>query len=284
MQTNFNYIDAYLKKQNSFKILVKDVQFSLQSKEYKNLNCSLDEFVKMKWNISKYLVKAYRYLISAKVIDQLQEFEIQPCYERICRALFNVAKTQKQMKLLWSSILKSAGNRPDSINSSHVKKMWKILCNDKKYSKICHFEDEIMNKVEKSLNKHSNGIKTENKTENKIENKNEIKNINNSSNNNHIPQYSFYPSPILNDSSIQSNTPSYIPSNNNHYNNNIQNNQIEYQLNTSCQQPQRSYYPSPIQNGYNTTLNKNIQYNVLSPSSSSSIITYNSFNILMIIH
>eukprot|EP00833_Pecoramyces_ruminatium_P011833 jgi/Orpsp1_1/1185865/evm.model.c7180000095689.1 len=52
MQTDNNFINAYLKKQNSFRNLVKEVQSSLQSKEYKKLNYSLDEFVKMKWNIS----------------------------------------------------------------------------------------------------------------------------------------------------------------------------------------------------------------------------------------
>jgi len=152
-----NYINSYLEKQKNFKILVKDIQYSLQNKEYQRNNLSIDDYIKNRWNISK--AQAYRYVISAKVIDQLEEFNIQPCYERICRALYNCAKTQSQMKLLWGSVLQSSGNRPDCINSSHVNKMWKKLCSDKKYFKICHYEEEIMNKIENSLNHHAKDVK-----------------------------------------------------------------------------------------------------------------------------
>jgi len=72
-----NPLSIYLSKQRKFKNLVKDVQKSLKSKEYKQKGYSFDEFIKKKWNISK--AQAYRYLISAKVIDQLNEFDIQPC-------------------------------------------------------------------------------------------------------------------------------------------------------------------------------------------------------------
>jgi len=72
-----NPLIIYLSKQKKFKNLVKSVQTSLKSKEYKQQGYSFDEYIKKKWNISK--AQAYRYLISAKVIDQLEEFEIQPC-------------------------------------------------------------------------------------------------------------------------------------------------------------------------------------------------------------
>jgi len=227
MQSNVieNSLKAYLEKQKAFKTLVKDVQKSLQAKEYKELNQSFEGFIKSKWNISK--AQAYRFLISAKVIDQLEEFEIQPCYERICRSLYNCAKTPKQMKLLWGSTLNAAGNRPDTINSSHVKKMWKELCNDKKYAKICHYEDEIMSKVEKSLNEYSMKMKQ--------------KQLYNRMNGN-IPQY--YPSPIM--------TIPVIPSNYGNLNNQIPNNQIQYQVSTN--------YPSPVQSNSLSSLNESISY------------------------
>jgi len=72
-----NPLSLYLAKQNKFKTLVKSVQKSLKSKEYKQRGYSFDEFIQKKWNISK--AQAYRYLISAKVLDQLEEFDIQPC-------------------------------------------------------------------------------------------------------------------------------------------------------------------------------------------------------------
>jgi len=59
------------------------------------------------------------------------------------------------MKLLWSTVLIKAGGRPDFINSTHISKILKELSQNKQYDDICHFEDNIMNKVEKSLNKIS---------------------------------------------------------------------------------------------------------------------------------
>ncbi|KAL6591983.1 hypothetical protein U3516DRAFT_834887 [Neocallimastix sp. 'constans'] len=225
-----NSLKAYLQKQKNFRALVKGVQRTLQDKKYKHTNSSFEDFIKSRWNISK--AQAYRYLISAKVIDQLEEFDIQPCYERICRSLYNCAKTPKQMKLLWGSILRTAGNRPDSINSSHVKKMWKQLCADKNYNKICHYEDEIMNKIEKSLNEYSKDSKQR-----------QIKSIddNNTHSNN-------YPSPIMNVPIIPSNNNiNTVNEINNYYNTPYT--QVEYPLLTISTQPsqQETYYPSPIQ-------------------------------------
>ncbi|ORX88071.1 hypothetical protein BCR32DRAFT_288824 [Anaeromyces robustus] len=152
-----NPLNIYISKQRKFKSLVKSVQRSLKSKEYKQHGYSFDEFIKKRWNISK--AQAYRYLISAKVLDQLEEFDIQPSYERLCRSLYNYAKTPQQMKLLWGTILKKARSRPDCINSSHVTKIWKELYSDERYSHICNFEKEIMDKVEKSLNMYSRKMK-----------------------------------------------------------------------------------------------------------------------------
>jgi len=93
----------------------------------------------------------------AKVIDQLDEFEIKPSYESLCKSLNDNAKSPIQMKLLWSKILQKTNNRPDCINSTHVQQYWKELCMDKRYSNICHYIDEydIKDKIEKSLNKLS---------------------------------------------------------------------------------------------------------------------------------
>ncbi|KAL6594757.1 hypothetical protein U3516DRAFT_672396 [Neocallimastix sp. 'constans'] len=63
----------------------------------------------------EYIKVSYRYLISAKVLDQLEEFEIQPSYERLCRSLHSCAKTTQQMKLLWRTILNIVGTSPDNI-------------------------------------------------------------------------------------------------------------------------------------------------------------------------
>ncbi|KAG4096026.1 hypothetical protein H8356DRAFT_1345318 [Neocallimastix lanati (nom. inval.)] len=191
--------------------------------------------------------EAYRYVISAKIIDQLEEFNIQPYYERICRALYNCAKTPSQLKLLWGSVLQSAENKPDNINSSHVIKMWKKLCRDKKYSKICHYEDEIINKVEVSLNKRSKEIRHSqlNKNNEKI-NDNKFTKMNYYSNNGNLSQS--YPSPILNIPTISSNIPMVIP-----------NESIEYKSSLFS-------YPSPISSKLTISLNDTLQHNHRSTS------------------
>jgi len=53
--TGINYINSYLEKQKNFKILVKDIQYSLQNKEYQRNNLSIDDYIKNRWNISKYV-------------------------------------------------------------------------------------------------------------------------------------------------------------------------------------------------------------------------------------
>ncbi|OUM64387.1 hypothetical protein PIROE2DRAFT_8860 [Piromyces sp. E2] len=146
----------YLHKQVKFKSLVKEVQTSLDSKEYVKLGLSFDQFV-----------KAYRYLLSAKVSNQLEEFTVQPNYECLCRTLAKYAKTTSQMKLLWSSILKKVNNKLELITTPLVTKVWKELSSNKQYSHICHFEDEIMNKLEKySVNKQLKRIQMNKSTGN----------------------------------------------------------------------------------------------------------------------
>ncbi|ORX96125.1 hypothetical protein LY90DRAFT_520237 [Neocallimastix californiae] len=110
----------------------------------------------------EYIKVSYRYLISAKVLDQLEEFEIQPSYERLCRSLHSCAKTTQQMKLLWRTILNIVGTSPDNISTLFVSKVWKDLCNDKKYSHICHYEEELIDNIEKTKviekNTHNNNL------------------------------------------------------------------------------------------------------------------------------
>eukprot|EP00833_Pecoramyces_ruminatium_P013353 jgi/Orpsp1_1/1187385/evm.model.d7180000057338.1 len=44
--------NIYLEKQRKFIALVKDIQLSLKSKEFKGQGYSLKQYAKMKWNIS----------------------------------------------------------------------------------------------------------------------------------------------------------------------------------------------------------------------------------------
>jgi len=151
------------------------------------------------------LIEAYRYLICAKVLDQLKEFEIKPSYERLCRSLYNNAKTSSQMKLLWSTVLIKAGGRPDFINSTHISKIWKELSQNKRYDDICHFEDNIMNKIEKSSNKVSKEKKHKQLHLNKSNSLNSLNSSNSLNSLNHSKslnsQITNIPSPTLSESS-----------------------------------------------------------------------------------
>ncbi|KAG4084545.1 hypothetical protein H8356DRAFT_1063357 [Neocallimastix lanati (nom. inval.)] len=142
-------IQDYILKQRRFKYLVKEIRRSIETCEYKKYGCSLNEFTKKNWNISQ--AQAYRYIIAAKVMDQLEEFEIQPNYVNLCKSLNNYAKTPKQLKLLWKTLLKKAGGKPYYINSSHVSKTWKEIFQNKKYSHICHYEEDVIKKIENRL-------------------------------------------------------------------------------------------------------------------------------------
>ncbi|OUM67855.1 hypothetical protein PIROE2DRAFT_4526 [Piromyces sp. E2] len=143
-------------------------------------------------------------------------------YECLCRSLYNNAKTPQQMKLLWGALLNKAQNRPDYINSSHVSKAWKELCKDKKYFHICHFEDEIMSKIEESLNRYSKKMKHKqisSSPNNKTTIKTTIANNENTSNNSiniNTQQDIIYRNPIINNNN---NNHQFIPVVN--YNTNI---------------------------------------------------------------
>jgi len=50
---NSFYLKLYIQKQNNFKKLVKEVQRALNTKEYIKEGYSFNEYIRIKWNISK---------------------------------------------------------------------------------------------------------------------------------------------------------------------------------------------------------------------------------------
>jgi len=63
------------------------------------------------------------------------------------------------MKLLWSSILLKVNNRLDLITTTLVGKVWKDICHDKRYFHICHYEEDIMNKIDIYLKERSKQLR-----------------------------------------------------------------------------------------------------------------------------
>ncbi|ORY84536.1 hypothetical protein LY90DRAFT_220823 [Neocallimastix californiae] len=117
-----NSHNSYFSKQRQFKSLVKNIQKDIISKEYEKQGYSFKSYVRRTWNISQ--IQTYRYLISAKVLDQLEEFEILPCCENLCRFLYNCTETPEQIKLLWRTVINNMGSNPESINVSYVRQIW----------------------------------------------------------------------------------------------------------------------------------------------------------------
>ncbi|KAG4083183.1 hypothetical protein H8356DRAFT_968439 [Neocallimastix lanati (nom. inval.)] len=110
-------LTSYLIKQKKFLSFIKNIQNTIETKNYKKEGYTFDSFVKKKWNITK--AQIYRYLIAAKILDQLKEFEILPNYERLCRCIAKLAKTPEQVKLLWKTVLDKVSFSYDSLNSNY---------------------------------------------------------------------------------------------------------------------------------------------------------------------
>ncbi|KAG4101949.1 hypothetical protein H8356DRAFT_1033258 [Neocallimastix lanati (nom. inval.)] len=289
--SNTNISSFYFEKQKKFVALVKDIQISLNLKEYKKQGYTFNQYIKMKWNISQ--AQAYRYLICAKVLDQLEEFEIKPSYERLCKSLSKVAKTPAEIKILWSVILKKTGGRPNCINSTHINNIWKEICFSKKYSDVCKYEGDIMNKIEKSLNKFENEkkhkqINNNNNNNNnnsniniKINNNNNINNCNNSNNFKKGSNISnSFPSPesISNETikfNISNSNSSMVTYTNTDTDSSIMSNSTVTIPNVSFSLNNDLIKPYTMTNNYNETMPSS--YNIIrpiSPSSSTESIIY----------
>jgi len=188
------------------------------------------------------------------------------------------AKTPQQMKLLWSSILLNVNNRLDIITTTLVGKVWKDICHDKRYSHICKYEEDIMNKIDIFLKERSKQLR-----------KKQMNNVCNDTNTNTITYTTstsyIYPQTLYND--VNSFTPSnsnvnnynITPSNNTNVNNynitpsntNVNNYNIapsntnvnNYSI-TPINSPQFSNQTNSNQMNYPKVINNNI-YNGIIP-------------------
>ena len=84
-----------------------------------------------------------------KVLEYLKDYEIQPCNERICRALKQYGKNKENICKLWEQVLSSVNNKKEAINSILVKDIW--LQNNKSNSN----EDNNMNNEQQKSKNYS---------------------------------------------------------------------------------------------------------------------------------
>jgi len=176
--------------------------------------------------------QTYRLLNCVKVLDYLKDYEIQPCNERICRALKQYGKNKENICKLWEQVLACVNNKKESINSILVKNIWIQMY---KRSDNCNI--------------------------NFSENMNNMNNMNNNNCNNNYNQ------PSYQNNYVQEQMNSYptpdnriFINNNNNYNNHCNDN--NYLPSPECK-------PMFMENSYNNNNQNSYQNNGYSSSSSS---------------
>ncbi|KAJ3123986.1 hypothetical protein HK098_001472 [Nowakowskiella sp. JEL0407] len=117
--------DDINQKQNRFKRTVIAVHAIVSHKLYKSKSSSLEAYFRDSWKISR--AQVYRFLDCAVVLKQLDGFTDLPCRERLCRALKQLARSRQDIRKLWDSVLRKAGNDQDSITSSMIGQVWAVL-------------------------------------------------------------------------------------------------------------------------------------------------------------
>jgi len=52
-EEDISHLDTYIEKQEKFRKLVKEIQKSIDEKDYVKEGATYDEYIRKKWNISK---------------------------------------------------------------------------------------------------------------------------------------------------------------------------------------------------------------------------------------
>ncbi|ORX43265.1 hypothetical protein BCR36DRAFT_361303 [Piromyces finnis] len=214
----------YDAKQKKFKSSLENVKHLLNDDESKHDHQK---------RISK--AQTYRLLNCIKVLDYLKDYDIQPCNERICRALKQYGKNKENICKLWEQVLSHVNHKKEAINSILVKNIWTQIyysnnnnCNTNFYEGMtnnysmnnqCHYYNNY-NNDNSSYNNHTNNY---NYCNNNYNNNNIMNNNQPSFQNNCIQSpINSYPTPdkyiFIKDFNGNSNT------NTNCYNNNSNNN------------------------------------------------------------
>ncbi|KAL6633166.1 hypothetical protein U3516DRAFT_617345 [Neocallimastix sp. 'constans'] len=118
-------------KNSSISVHKNKSNYDAKQKKFKNSLANLQSFISNEKNedtsvsqrkISK--AQTYRLLNCIKVLEYLKDYEIQPCNERICRALKQYGKNKENICKLWEQVLSFVNNKKEAINSILVKNIW----------------------------------------------------------------------------------------------------------------------------------------------------------------
>jgi len=226
--------------------------------------------------------QTYRLLNCIKVLDYLKDYEIQPCNERICRALKQYGKNKENIRLLWEQVLSYVNNKKEAINSILVKNIWIQMNNNKNvYENINNNYNINNDNVQQSYPSNNNYMQeqmTSYPTPDKTIFIKEL-NINNKCTNNYTMNNSFLPSPEFKPIMIENSYNSYQnninKSNDNNRNNNSEKESSEFKCTypalykpawtismeqlRSCNNTDEQY-PSPVSATFTNNYNMNYNY------------------------
>jgi len=243
-------------------------------------NGSLSESPK---KISK--AQTYRLLNCIKVLDYLKDYEIQPCNERICRALKQYGKNKENIRLLWEQVLSYVNNKKEAINSILVKNIWIQMNSNKKnvYENMNNNYDNVQSSYPNNYNQEQrNSYPTPDKTIFIKElNINSGNKCNNNYSNSFLPSPEFKPMMIENSYNAYQNNSNNIINNRNEDNNSIDSSEsdssefkctypalykpawtisMEQLRNCNNNTTEQQQYPSPVSTTFPNNYNMNYNY------------------------
>ncbi|OUM57566.1 hypothetical protein PIROE2DRAFT_17417 [Piromyces sp. E2] len=164
--------------------------YDAKQKKFKNSLANLQDLLndnkpESQRKISK--AQTYRLLNCVKVLEYLKDYEIQPCNERICRALKQYGKNRENICKLWEQVLRCVNNKKESINSILVKNIWMQMYNSNNNCNVNFSENmnnQSYNNYAQPSYQNNNSYPTPDK---KIFIKEYNNNYHNNTNNNFLP-------------------------------------------------------------------------------------------------
>ncbi|KAL6612566.1 hypothetical protein U3516DRAFT_664330 [Neocallimastix sp. 'constans'] len=173
----------YYKRQQHFYQIVMTTREIVSKKLYKATHSSLAAYFKEKWKMSRSNV--YRLLDAASVLEYLEDFELKPTHERICRTLKHPSKTREQIRDLWSEVLKQADKDLSLINSVFIFRVWNEMMerNSEKYN-----ENGSNGESKQNSNNNDHSYQNSNSNTNTNTNSNSNSYYNQNNQNNYSPQ------------------------------------------------------------------------------------------------
>ncbi|KAG4092469.1 hypothetical protein H8356DRAFT_1294585 [Neocallimastix lanati (nom. inval.)] len=147
--------EDYRAKQERFRQTVMAAHTIVSQKLYKTKSQTVESYFRDVWKISR--ASVYRFLDCALVLEQLKDFPdwSKPSHERLCRSLKKLTKNPVHMRYLWKKVLLKAGDNPNLITSTFIKKVWQELITSGEMPNVDENDENNLFKKKKGTSKNS---------------------------------------------------------------------------------------------------------------------------------